>query len=386
MTRYLAYTSPARGHLYPIVPTLLELRDRGHDVHVRTLASEVGALRRLGLHATPLPEAIEGLPLDDWAAESPEAALGQVLRVIAERAGHETPDVRRAIDDVGPDVLLVDMAATGAGTVAEVSGLPWADWVPFFQHVSPFGLSQDWIDGLNQRRDDLGLAPVAGPADLWRAPLTLYFTAAPFVPAADLPPRFRLVGAGSWEPPAPLPAWATESGPLVLVTASSERQLDDVLIEVALEALADEPVTVVATSVAHDPARFRAPANARVERLLPHGPLLDRAVCVVCHGGMGITQKVLAAGVPVCVVPFGRDQFEVAERVLAVGAGTALPAAELTPDRLRDAVRSAMTLGDGARRVADGFARAGGAGAAAEAVEALPASPPASRLAGRPVS
>ena len=25
MTRFLAYTSPARGHLYPLVPTLLEL-------------------------------------------------------------------------------------------------------------------------------------------------------------------------------------------------------------------------------------------------------------------------------------------------------------------------------------------------------------------------
>ena len=30
MARYLAYTSPARGHLYPIVPTLRELRRRGH--------------------------------------------------------------------------------------------------------------------------------------------------------------------------------------------------------------------------------------------------------------------------------------------------------------------------------------------------------------------
>ena len=53
MTRYLAYTSPARGHLYPLVQTLLELRGRGHDVHVRTLASEVAALDRLGL--TPHP-------------------------------------------------------------------------------------------------------------------------------------------------------------------------------------------------------------------------------------------------------------------------------------------------------------------------------------------
>ena len=35
MGRYLAYTSPARGHLYPIVDTLLELRSRGHDAAVR---------------------------------------------------------------------------------------------------------------------------------------------------------------------------------------------------------------------------------------------------------------------------------------------------------------------------------------------------------------
>ena len=27
--RVLAYVSPARGHLYPIVPTLLELQQRG---------------------------------------------------------------------------------------------------------------------------------------------------------------------------------------------------------------------------------------------------------------------------------------------------------------------------------------------------------------------
>ena len=64
------------------------------------------------------------------------------------------------------------------------------------------------------------------------------------------------------------------------------------------------------------------PANAHVERWLPHSALLARAACVICHGGMGITQKALAAGVPLCVVPFGRDQFEVAARVAAVGAGT----------------------------------------------------------------
>jgi hypothetical protein len=37
--KVLAYTSPARGHLYPIVPILLELQRRGHEIALRTLAS-----------------------------------------------------------------------------------------------------------------------------------------------------------------------------------------------------------------------------------------------------------------------------------------------------------------------------------------------------------
>lgn len=373
MARYLTYTSPARGHLYPIVPTLLELRRRGHDVHVRTLAAEVAALQRLGIKAAPLPAAIEALPLDDWKADTPADGLEQVLRVIGERAEHELPDLQQAIDELDPDFLLVDMAATGAGILAEATGIPWADWVPFFQHVSPFGLSPDWIDSLNRRRDRLGLGAVGGPAELWRAPLTLYFTAAPFEPApTELPPNFRLVGPGIWEPPAALPAWVGElADPLVLVTVSSEKQLDHSLIDTALQALESERLSVVASTVAHDPAQFRVPANARVERWLPHGPLLERAVCVICHGGMGITQKALAAGVPVCVVPFGRDQFEVADRVARSGSGTSLPATDLTAARLRDAVHRTIALRPAAQHTAADLARAGGAPAAVDALESL---------------
>jgi len=50
---------------------------------------------------------------------------------------------------------------------------------------------------------------------------------------------------------------------------------------------------------------------------------------------------------------------------MATSAVTRVDPAELTPDRLRAAVREAMTMGDGAQRVADGFARPGGPAAAA---------------------
>ena len=104
---------------------------------------------------------------------------------------------------------------------------------------------------------------------------------------------------------------------------------------------------------------------------MPHSPVLERAACVVCHAGMGITQKALAHGVPVVAVPFGRDQPEVARRVEVAGAGVRLPARRLTPDRLRAAVRRAIGLRAGAERIAAAFAAAGGAGAAADELEAL---------------
>ncbi len=120
---------------------------------------------------------------------------------------------------------------------------------------------------------------------------------------------------------------------------------------------------------AGDPERLHPPANARLERFVPHGAVLDWAVCAITHGGMGATQKALARGVPVCAVPFGRDQLEVARRVEVAGAGTRLPASRLRPDRLRVKVREAMAKTEGAKRVAEGFAAAGGPMAAADAFE-----------------
>lgn len=385
MARCLAYTSPARGHLYPLVDMLLELRGRGHDVHVRTLASEGTALAGLGLHAQPIAAAIEQVPLADFEGTSPQEGLARAMATFAERARHEVEDLRRAIAEVGPDVLVVDITTVGAAAVAEASGLPWAQAVPLFQSVTPepgaapmavpipFGLAPDLgLDVLNGPRRDLGLAPLGGADELWRAPLHLCFTAPPLEePGLGFPPSFRFVGPGLWAPPAPAPAWLGElPDPLLVISVSSEFQRDAGLIEAAIAAFAGEPVGVAISTAAHEPSSFAPPANVRLERWLPHNALLERAACVVCHGGMGITQRALAAGVPLCVVPFGRDQFEVGERVAALRAGTCVPPDLLSAEALRAAVGEALDRRAGAREVAKAFAEAGGPGAAASAVEA----------------
>jgi MGT family glycosyltransferase len=233
-----------------------------------------------------------------------------------------------------------------------------------------------FLPALNRVRTAAGARALDDFAQMFTTPpLLLYLTAEPFeYPRPDWPPSVRMVGPCCWDPPADLPSWLAElDRPLVLISTSSEFQDDGRLVTVALKALAEEDVNVVATVPAQKLAAAD-PANARLEPFVSHTPLLARAACAVTHGGAGATQKALAAGVPVCVVPFGRDQLEVARRVEVADAGTRLPAQRLNADRLRAKILEAMTKTPGTRRVADGFAAAGGPAAAADAFETLTAS------------
>jgi MGT family glycosyltransferase len=402
MARILAYTSPGAGHLYPLTPILDELSRRGHQIAVRTLATQVPLMHAHGFAAAPISAQVESIEEDDWQAGNPRRALQRSVRCFCARAEHDGPDLRAAIIQEQPDVLLVDINSWGALAAAEAWDGPWAavcpyplplrsvDAPPFGPGLPPasgtLGRLRDRIlrplvlgtiertmgPALNDVRAHLGLDPLGNADDMFRRPpLVIYLTAEPFeYPRRDWPDNIVMVGPCDWDPPADPPTWFTEiNGPIILVTTSSEFQDDGRLVQAALDGLADEPFTVVATVPAGDPARFSPPANAHVVRFLPHGPVLERAICAVTHGGMGATQKALAHGVPVCAVPFGRDQLEVARRVEVAAAGSRLAAGRLRPDRLRDKVHEAIAQTAGAQRIAAAFTAAGGPTAAADAVE-----------------
>ena len=404
MPRILAYTAPGRGHLFPLTPILDELHRRGHQIALRTLAAEVPPMQARGFEAVPVSDRVEAIAHDDWRAANPRAALARAGRVFAQRAEHDAGDLHRAIEKEQPEAVLVDLNAWGALAAAEAWAGPWAVFCTYplplrSRDTPPFGpglppargplgqlrdrllrpivsggaLERTLIPPVNHIRAGLALPPIRGVNDIFaRVPLLLYLTAEPFeYPRSDWPDNIVMVGPCAWEPPSDRPAWLDDiDRPIVLVTTSSEFQNDARLVQVAFQALVDEPVAVVATLPCGDPAHLSAPANARVARFIPHGPILDRATCAITHGGMGATQRALAHGVPVCAVPFGRDQLEVARRVEVAGAGSRLPASRLRPDRLRAKVREAMTKSEGAKRIQEAFAATGGPPAAADILEA----------------
>ncbi len=122
-----------------------------------------------------------------------------------------------------------------------------------------------------------------------------------------------MIGPCEFDPPA-----STDVGwldgidrPIVLVATSTERQNDARLGLVAIEAMAAEPVHVVATFPCGVPEAVTVPPNATVPELV----------------------------------------------------------GDLTPVKLRASVLRAMSMVDGARRVAEGFAATGGVGRGADLLE-----------------
>jgi len=402
MAKILAYTSPALGHALPISALLSELARRGHAIHLRTLSAGVETGQRLGFSTDTIDPRIEAIEHDDWKASNPPAALKRAFVVFGRRAPFEVTDLADAIAHFEPDALLIDMMCWGALSAAEAGGIPWASFSPFTPAlhsagVPPFGPGltpmpnlfgrvrdavlqpvvsrplNSGVPAINKIRDELHLQRVGSMDEFWRR-VSLMFVASgkPFeYPQTEWGDAVQMIGPCALDPgPDTAPDWLTAiDRPIVLVTTSSEKQGDDKLVQTAMAALADEAVHVVATVPAGEPGEVPATSNATVCQLVPHGPLLDRAVCAVTHGGMGATQKALAHGVPVCVVPFGRDQFEVARRVEVAECGTRLPAKKLTAERLRAKVKEAMTMTDGARRVANGFTATGGVSRGADLFE-----------------
>jgi MGT family glycosyltransferase len=183
-----------------------------------------------------------------------------------------------------------------------------------------------------------------------------------FVPAG-LPEQVRYVGPQLDDPVWPdqwAPPWPDDArDPLVVVSLGSTYQRQEKTFATIVQALATLPVRGLATLAMIDAPTSPAPRNVTVVRSAPHAQVLPLASIVVCHGGHGTVMKALAHGVPVVVMPFGRDQKDNGARVEAAGAGLSL-SPNVRATRIAAAVRRLLgesSFRDNARRMAGIIAR-----------------------------
>ena len=416
---YLFTLVDGGGTVPPELGTARRLVERGHRVVVLADDSMAEDVITAGCELRPWTTApnkksrrAEDDPYRDWECKNPMQLFDRLLETqFAGPAAAYAADTTAAIEEVRPDLVVSGYFAPGALIAAEAAGVPYDILIPnaymlptpgippfgtgMLPAKGPLGRLRDrvintmagrlWAKArpvLNEVRASYGLGPTGGIFDqILAARRVLVLTSADFDFPGELPSNVRHVGAVLDDP-----AWAGESwvappgdDRLVLVALSSTFQDHVGCLQRIVDALGTLPVRgLVTMGPAVDPEELTAPANVTVVTAAPHSEVLEEAAAVVTHGGHGTVIRGLAAGVPMLVLPHGRDQADNAARVVARGAGlrlknTAAPKAIATAvrrlldepqfradaERLGDAVRRDAASGELVRELEDLPAAAG---------------------------
>jgi len=298
--------------------------------------------------------------LKDWETRNPLTLWARVRdRLLVGPAREFCRDVLEELHREAADVVVVDTMIPSARFGAEAAGVPAVIVMhgPYMVprgDVPPLGTGfmpargrlgrlrdrsaaalalavfRSGLPALNQARAEFGLAPLRDGLDLMGRADRILVCSSPsfdFAPGS-VPANVCYVGpqlddaarAASGNP------WAGPPGePLVLVGLSSTVMRQEGLLQRAANALGQLQVRgLVTTGPAVDPEVIAAPPNVTVTRWVRHADILPHCSAVITHGGHGTVMKALIAGVPLVVVPLGRDQPDNAARVVYAGAGTRL--------------------------------------------------------------
>jgi glycosyltransferase, MGT family len=355
--RVLFSSLPAVGHFNSMMPMARAVAAAGHDVAVCCAPTFADDVERSGLvHLPGGAESLASLSLGAPPLGDPARDPFMQLEVFAGRAAQRMiPDLRRHVAAWRPDVLVRENGEFGACLVAEQLGLPHAaigtgSWSSREERRALFA------DTLAARRAEMGL-PLDPDADMQFRYLQFAFVPPSWDGDVPHPPTIHFIRYDNPDRPGETrPAWLDAPRDRPLVLASLGTLMNDLpgLFEAIIEAVAGEPIEVVAAIGRNqDPARFGTPPpNVRIERYVHQIQVLGKCVMFVAHGGFNGTKEALRLGLPLVVIPIGGDQRYTAERVEALGLGRAVAPHERDPSTIRSRIREVMAeprYGDNAR-------------------------------------
>jgi MGT family glycosyltransferase len=355
---FLLVSGGSPGHVGPMLAAAWQLRSRGHGVRFIAREDARAAVEAAGYGFVTWQRTPSFTPIAREGNGDLHKAYDHLLfGPSAARAA----DTRDEIDREPTDAVLVDIIVIGAALAAEAASLPLAllsptislrplSGVPALQsglrpprspeeHAkveaanSRFAaVLNGWLPMLNGARACMGLAPFDHMLDLFDRPARhlIAISAAFDFPADDLPGNLRYIGPmldnGDWAEPWTVP-WPRESGrPRALVSFSTTDQSQTDALQRTVNAIARIEMDGVATTgPALDPAKLQAPKNVTLLPSAPHDAVMREVSLVVTHGGHGTVSRALWHGLPLLVMPMGRDQDDIALRVEFHGAGLILP-------------------------------------------------------------
>ena len=339
-------SSRGGGDWPPVVALAQGLRDRGHQVRVLCDSGSAAAVRAADLPTICVPAELEQGPyFQRWTQQFVErGARPPPTYPLVDWGNDCQASVRASIESAAPEMVVSSLFCMGLATVvASELAIPWCFVNPsfYFGEGSRRPWGEDFSElGVTVFRDVF--LPLAK-----KATLVLHATDGEFDPRPDpMAANHHYVGPLLWEPSTDEPPYLSEAGdPWALVTVSTIPQEGELVIaRAAMRALEYERVRVVVTMPGGQ-ARAEVgpiPENARVVDYVSHSAVLRRSRLVISHAGHGIVMKGLYYGVPMVLVPWGRDQPGVAQRAEAAGVAAVVPRDECNQDRVGAAIRRVL--------------------------------------------
>jgi MGT family glycosyltransferase len=387
-------STPATGHLNPLLAIGRILIADGHEVVGLTGTALRDRVESIGANFRPLPAAAD-FDAQDIHSRIPELKNTppgpEWLRIAIERlfvdsipAQHQ--GLIEALSDFPADVIIGDDMFFGALpmllgprskrppiVLCGTSLLHWRreDGAPHFIGLPPAVtpeqrdvyaaiarefdqiVDQPVARRLNPILDDFGVGPLSTtPLDsvVELADAYMQLTVPSFEFPRDIPAGVRFIGTPPIIPnQAPLPPWAHEldgSRKVVLVTQGTVANHNfDLLISPTLAALANEPDLLVIVTAGGRPIEAipgSIPANARIASYLPFEWLLPKVDVFVTNGGYGSVNQAMSFGIPLVTAGLTEDKAGVNVRVAWSGVGIDLAANQPTPQALRAAIRTVL--------------------------------------------
>src|SRR3954468_12883520 len=350
--RVLFTTTSGRGHFQPMIPLARAFAGAGHEVRWAGAEQACVTLREKGFDALPAglfeldPSPLRNPPPEIAAlppAERPTYLFAIVFGPL--RAEPMLADLMPIVESWQPQLMVCEQAELAGPIAAARHG------VPNVTHAFGRLLPATRLDRARESMAELwrshGLEPrpYAGTYD------HLYVDIYP--PSLQAQETAHLGNVQLVRPADPI-THDDAAEPLVYVTLGTVFNDDIELFQVAVEAARVLGIRVVVTlGPGNDPALLGPqPSHVQVEQFVPQAELLPACAAVTSHAGSGTFLAALAAGVPQVLLPQAADQFLNAQAGAEGGVAIAVPRAEASVARVREALE--RVIGDNAfRRAAE---------------------------------
>jgi MGT family glycosyltransferase len=409
--KILVASTPATGHLNPMLAIARMLMTENHDVAIYTGSAFRARVETAGAKFFSLPPEADLDPTDPFAQfpelkalpPGPEWQRTVMERVFVDKISAQHQGLQTCLLGFGPDVIVGDDMFFGVLpmllgkrskrppiVLCGTSILHWPreDGAPLFLGLPPattpaqraeYAVAARTHFETVDRPVGLRLNKVLKTLDVSPTSMTLFYSTVGLADAylqlsvpsfefpRDIPQSVHFVGTPPIIPnQVPLPLWARElDGPrkVVLVTQGTVANHDfNLLVGPTLAALADEPdvlIVVTAGGRPTDAIPGPFPSNARVASYLPFEWLLPKVDVLVTNGGYGSVNQALSFGIPLVTAGLTEDKADVNARVAWSGVGINLATNTPSSEALQRAVWTVLEqpgYRTRAKQIADEFA------------------------------